>query len=340
MRNHLRLLALAAALIAGVSTAALAQTPDLANTAVKGDAIFATVNGKIISAAQLDAAAKEAYRRKFYHGQPPETEINQMLREVGQGMIDKLLLEGEVERLKIQPDEKAVADEIAGYERRYQGSPQWAQQRETALPQIRAFLAGKSRLARLEAQMRTVPPPSRKELEAFYNANKELFTEPEKIHIALITLGVPPSAPSATWEAARTKAAELRSEIVDKGADFAEQARKYSTDRSAEKGGDLGYIHRGMLGDDVHVQIDKLKPGQLSEPIRSLEGVVLVKLVDRKNPALRSLKDVEGRASELWARKAADQAWQDYLKKLRASAKVTIGEPFKGFMTEPEAKPQ
>lgn len=340
MRNHLQLLALAAALIAGVSSTAQAQAPDLANTAVRGDTVFATVNGKTISAAQLDAAAKEAYRRKFYHGQPPEAEINQMLREVGQGMIDKLLLEGEVERLNIQPDEKAIADEIAGYERRYQGSPQWAQQRETALPQIRAFLAAKSRLARLEDQMRTPPAPTKQQVEAFYDANKELFTEPEKVHLALITLGVPPSAPTATWEAARTKASELRSEVADKGADFAELAKKYSTDRSAEKGGDLGYVHRGMLGDDVHQQIDKLKPGQLSEPIRSLEGVILVKLVDRKTPALRPLKDVEGRAGELWARKAAEQAWQDYLKKLRASAKVSIGEPFKGFMTEPEAKPQ
>lgn len=297
--------------------------------------LFATVNGQAISVAEFEATANEAYRRKFYHGKPPEVELNGMLREVGQGMIDKILLEAQVVQRQVEPDRAAVDAEIAGYEQRYQGSPQWLAQRAEALPRIRSFLETKSRLSQLEAKVRDVPPPSGQALRSFYDKNPDLFTEPEKTHIAAITFGVDPSSSAAVWDAAKAAAEATRKEVLA-GADFGELAKARSTDHSRANGGDMGYIHRGMLSNEVHGAVDGLKAGEISTPVRALEGYVLVKLVERIPARLREFKDVETRARDLWRREAADKAWSDYLAKLRASAAIKVEAPFKAFM-EPSA---
>lgn len=331
--------ALAALLLSGSALAQHAPAPAPAggHTAAKAPTLFATVNGRQISAAEFDATARESYRRKFYHGKPPEAEVNNMLREVGQEMIDQILLDAEVARQKIAPNRAAVDRELAGYEQRYKGSPQWEAQRTETLPRIRTFLEGKSRVSELEAKVRKIAPPPPRILRAYYDKNKELFTEPEKIHVAVITFGVDPSAPSSRWDAARSEAVATREEILS-GGEFAEIARLRSTDKSREQGGDMGYIHRGMLSDEVQTAVDQLKTGEISQPIRALEGYVLVKLIERKPSRLRAFEDVETRARELWLREAAETAWKKFLVKLRAEAKIVIDPEFKELMTPAATK--
>lgn len=332
MHKTLRIALVAAAVVVSSATFA-AESPGHPPVGAQnaGPAIFATVNGKPITVAEFDAAARESYRRKFYHGQPPENEVNDMMREVGQGLIDRILLAAEVERQKVQPDRAAVDKELAGYEQRYGTSPQWQAQREATLPKIREYLETQSRLAKLEAKVRDVPAPKDKALRAYYAENKSLFTEPEKIRVSLITFRVDPSSPTSVWESTRKVADKVREEIVA-GEDFADAAREHSSDESAAKGGDMGYLHRGMLTEDVHLAIDKMKVGEISPAIRSLEGFVLVKLTDRTESKLRSFDDVKPRAAELWRRAEAERAWQAYLGKIRKAAKVKVEAPFQFFM--------
>lgn len=337
MNATLRLAAIAATLVGGVVHAQHAPHTSGSHTAAQPIQLFATVNGRQISAAEFDATAREAYRRKFYHGKPPEAEVNQMLRQVGQDMIDQILLDAEVVRQKTEPNRAAVEAELATYDLRYKGNPQWEAQRDETLPRIRAFLEGKSRLSELEAKVRKVAPPSAPVLRAYYDKNKDLFTEPEKIHVAVITFGVDPSSPSSRWDATRAEAIATREEILG-GADFAEIARLRSTDKSRDLGGDLGYLHRGMLSEEVHTAVDQMKAGDVSQPIRALEGYVLVKLVERLPARLRAFADVETRARDLWLREASELAWKNFLIKIRSEANIVIAPEFKELMAATEAK--
>lgn len=70
---------------------------------------------------------------------------------------------------------------------------------------------------------------------------------------------------------------------IRNGEDFAELARKYSEDaRSADKGGDLGYIKWGKMGENFQRVAFSLKEGEVSEPVRSQIGYHIIKLEDRK----------------------------------------------------------
>jgi parvulin-like peptidyl-prolyl isomerase len=317
--------------------AAAQQAASSAPAPANAAPVFVIVNGKSLTVAEYDQLAREAFRDKFYHGKPPEAEVQQMLREVGQSMIDRVLLKEAVEKQKIAPDQASVDAEIARYEKQYSGSPQWAAQREAVLPRLRGFLEEKSRLAVLEKQIKAVDL-SDAELMAYYEANLTLFTEPEKRKVSIIQLRVDPSSPPEKWKEATERAKQLLDDIRQ-GASFEETAKQHSTDVSASKGGELGYLHRGMLSEAVELEIDKLKPGEIGGPTVSLEGAVIFRLDDRTLPQLRKFDDVKARARELAVREMSAKAWDKYLKDLRRAAEVAISPQFQSLMAPP-AEPE
>jgi parvulin-like peptidyl-prolyl isomerase len=180
-----------------------------------------------------------------------------------------------------------------------------------------------SLLEALESEVRRVDAPDDAALRAFYHDNPELFTEPAQNRVAVIVLGVAPSAGAAAWQAARDEAARIVDRLAD-GADFAEFARLHSSDASAEKGGDMGYLHTGMLSPDAEAAVAKLDIGGVSEPVRVLEGIAVFKLVDQRPEELRSFTDVKGRAEQLWIRQAGEARWQQLASDLRAESEIYV----------------
>lgn len=297
---------------------------------------FARVGGTVIPAEVYQNAVRSAYRNKFYHGKPPEAEVENLLRETGQEMIDKVLLEDEAKRRAIQPDQKDVQAQIDAYERRYGNSPTWPQMREQALPGLRTHLEGKSILKVLEQQVRTVAEPSDEALTAYYNENKNLFTEPAKNKVSLIMLRVDPSSPKEVWATALADGEKIVTELRA-GADFAQMAVKRSNDKSADNGGDLGYLHTGMLPDVFQEKVDSMKPGEISDAMRALEGILIYRLDDRIPAALRPFESVKARAGDLLKRDLAEKAWKQFIADLRTSTKIEIAPDFQKNMAPPPA---
>jgi peptidyl-prolyl cis-trans isomerase C len=85
------------------------------------------------------------------------------------------------------------------------------------------------------------------------------------------------------------------------GADFADLARQFSKDMSAEKGGDVGYIPLEALGSEVGAVMFALAPGQITQyPVRSLPGYFIVRIEGRKQRTTPTFDEARpGLASEL-----------------------------------------
>lgn len=287
--------------------------------------LYATVNGKPVTQAEFHSSYATFLRQKFYHGQVPQDKLEEARKEVSDKLIDRMLFLEEIERRGIVADTAEVEKQIQVYEQRYAGNPNWQKNREILLPGLRQELSQQSRLMRLEQTVRDVPAPRPDEVKAFFTAKPELFTEPEKIRLHTILLAVAPSSGQPAWEAAMREA-EAMVKRIRNGADFSEMARMSSQDESAEKGGDMGYLHRGMLPEALHAMIDQLKPGEVSEPIQILEGVGVFRLDDRIPPKLQDFSRVTERAADLLHRELKDKAWQDFVVKMRGAANIVIFE--------------
>ncbi len=302
---------------------ALVAPPTLA---VAADPVFAVVEGEVIDRAEYDRAVTAAARSRFYHREVPEDEFTAFRREVAQSLIDDRLLMAEAQRRGIAPDAAWVAERVEAADRRYRSEPGWDEKREGLLATLRGHLERRSQVRGLEAQVRALPAADEARVQAFYAANPALFTEPLRNRVAVILLKVDPAAGPETWAAAQEEGDRLVQRLRD-GADFAELAALHSQDATAKSGGDLGYLHEGMLGSSAQTVIDALEPGRFSDAVQLLEGVVIFRLLERQAARLSPYETVAERARELWLRERREQVWQEFLGTLRAGARIEIADP-------------
>jgi peptidyl-prolyl cis-trans isomerase C len=123
-------------------------------------------------------------------------------------------------------------------------------------------------------------------------------------------------APSA--EAALQKANGIV-ERIRGGADFAQMARTESDDvQSAQQGGNLGPANPEMLPPDIGAVVSKLKPGQLSDPVKTQFGVHIFKV---EQPTLEDLRP-------MLRQKVRQEVAEAEVSRLEKAAKVDLDNSF------------
>lgn len=121
---------------------------------------------------------------------------------------------------------------------------------------------------------------------------------------------------------ARTRLIALKERLENK-ADFAELARVHSEDGSAAKGGDLGWLSPGDTVPEFEREMNALKPGEISAPVRSPFGWHVIQVMERRN------EDMSRERQRLAARQAlrgrkSDEAYQEWVRQLRDQSFIEI----------------
>jgi peptidyl-prolyl cis-trans isomerase SurA len=104
----------------------------------------------------------------------------------------------------------------------------------------------------------------------------------DEYQLSHIYIAVPEEASSDAVEASRRRAEQALAEIKS-GKDFAQVAAAYSAAPDAPSGGDLGWRTRARLPSVFADLVQKMKPGEVSNVLRSGSGFHIVKLVDERN---------------------------------------------------------
>ncbi|MBS0193053.1 MAG: SurA N-terminal domain-containing protein [Proteobacteria bacterium] len=142
----------------------------------------------------------------------------------------------------------------------------------------------------LEIDGAALPPPTgidEASLRQRYDDQKDRYLEPEQRRAAHILLNVPANATPAQEKAVQAKAAALAIKARAPGADFAAMAKADSDDiGSKNQGGDLGWLTEKAIDQKPFATaLFALKPGQVSDPVRTAEGwhVILLREVKDGN---------------------------------------------------------
>ncbi|MDN4526951.1 peptidylprolyl isomerase [Fictibacillus fluitans] len=110
---------------------------------------------------------------------------------------------------------------------------------------------------------------------------------------------------------------------LDKGGDFAKLADQYSKDPgSKSKGGELGYFGKGQMVPEFDKVAFKLKPGQVSDPIKTQFGYHIIKVEDKKTNKFEDKK--KQIKEELQQQKA--KSTDEVISKLQKDADIKIND--------------
>jgi peptidyl-prolyl cis-trans isomerase SurA len=119
--------------------------------------------------------------------------------------------------------------------------------------------------------------------------------------------------------------AEFKDRIQKGAADFASLARDNSQDGSAKDGGDLGWARPGQFVPEFEEAMNRLAPGQVSDPVVSRFGVHLIQVVARRDTKLSQAEQREAARGALREKKL-EEAYETWAQELRARAYVEYRE--------------
>jgi peptidyl-prolyl cis-trans isomerase SurA len=155
--------------------------------------------------------------------------------------------------------------------------------------------------------------------QAYYDAHKSEFSQPEQIRLSEILVPTPADASEAVVAQAQAKAGDIAARLKA-GEKFDDLAKANSGGPTASQGGDLGLFKRGALAKVLEDQTFSLAADQNTAPIRTRQGFVILKVTEHQDAGVPPLKDVEPQIQEAMYMQALQPALRAYLTKLREEA--------------------
>jgi parvulin-like peptidyl-prolyl isomerase len=309
--------------------AALAQKPVASHgTAAAAPAaarVVARVNDAPITSDRVDLALRRLIPFESFHRNVSAVTVERLRGEALDGLIDEELRYQDGVRLGLKP---SAADVDAGFKAlvaRYGSREAFEQARrasgastEDVRREIRRTLVVQKAFDHAVTSRCQVTAD---EAARYYADNRERFVIPERLHVYAITFGVDPGAPASAWSDAKAKAEQVLDQVRN-GAPFEELARKHSTDKTRESGGDMGFVHRGSLADEFEQTLRDLKSGGVSPVIQTLYGYHIVRIASIRPPEQKALPEVAAGIQKDLTKQRCAETEAAWTARLRAAATI------------------
>jgi peptidyl-prolyl cis-trans isomerase SurA len=173
------------------------------------------------------------------------------------------------------------------------------------------------------------------EAQRYFEQHKQEYVQPESVSLAEILISTGTPTPSVTGPgavepddpqkvaAAKAKADDIEAKL-SAGGDFSQLAKSFSDGPTSAAGGDLGQYKRGELAKIFEDKTFALKTGQFTEPIRTKQGYVIMKVVSHVKGGVPEYKDVMAKVEDDFYMSRMEPAIREYLTTLRNETAIFI----------------
>jgi peptidyl-prolyl cis-trans isomerase SurA len=308
---------------------------------MRGDIIeqvLVKVNGDIITKLELEQQQVLALRQKMQVQKiDPESlkndeTLKKALAEVTPAVIvnaiDRILLvqRGRELGFKLSDDQ---FKQIVGNIRKEQGftdDAKWAevlQQENMTMDALRKQLENEMLVDQVQRQeVGSKLSITEEEARQYYARHPEEFTEGASVTLREIFIEVPAGTGGinvAQDDEAKKKIEDVRARAL-KGEDFAKLAADISTSPSKANGGLIGPFSHADMSPQLLALVEKMKPGDLTNPIRTAKGYQLFKLESLKAAALQPFDSVRDLIADKVAGARTQVEMRKFLTRLRSQA--------------------
>jgi peptidyl-prolyl cis-trans isomerase SurA len=251
--------------------------------------IAAVVNNDIVTADDVDARLMLLMRTSGIPDTPQNRQ--QLQRRVLQQLIDEKLEMQEAKRYKVVASKDEVERALSNIESRNSmpkgGLDTYLKQagvpRRTLVDQLTASIIWNKVV---EGRYSSDVSVSDAEVNDELARLKADIGKPQS-HVAEIFLAID----NPTQEADVKSLADKLIQQIGHGAQFPAVAQQFSQSPSAATGGDIGWVTPSQFGPPLDDAIAKMKPGEMSYPIRTTAGYYILLLIDRRTPGQTNADD-------------------------------------------------
>ncbi len=170
----------------------------------------------------------------------------------------------------------------------------------------------------LGQEVLTVPPPSPGEVEAFWSANRGIFTVPELTRLSHILIR-PEEGESEESVIERLLAVRER---LEEGEEFSALAREVSQGSSVVRGGDLGFFREEQIIPEFRAVAGELEIGEISAPIRTDYGYHLLVLTETRSPREKTFEESREEAAAILLAERRKARFEEIRDSIAASVPV------------------
>jgi peptidyl-prolyl cis-trans isomerase SurA len=317
LRNHMMMYLVIVYLI-------IALFPGQAGSAVLLDRVVATVNDEVITWSELMSAIN-IEGKSFLEGVPDdvrEKRVEELEKPFLNNLVEMKLQIQEARKMGLNVSVEELEGAIADIKAKYGMTDEIFMNSLSAegltLQDYHSRLSDQILLQKVvNFAVRSNIVVSDREIEEYYEANKDNFSGKEKLSIRQIFF-VKPDGESG--RAAIEEKARSISQRLAAGEDFAKLASEFSEGPSRQFGGDLGYISRGTVLGEVEDMAFALNVGEVSSPFWSPGGLHIIKVEDRIEAG--TLDQVREKVKDIIYQQAFKAKYNEWRTGLRESAHV------------------
>jgi peptidyl-prolyl cis-trans isomerase SurA len=295
------------------------------------DGIAAVVNEDIITftdVRNVSGPTEEALRKAYA---PRDPELIEKLRETKKAALDQLIERrliiqqfnskgGKVPDTYVEEEIKATIDEQYGRDRTVfiNTLESLGLNLETFKDRVRdQIIVRYMRKSQINDEILVSPY----KIEKYYKEHGDEFKEGEKVK--LLMLYIKKGTNKEEIDGARSLVKEILLKLTT-GSEFRSIAAVYSEGSEKKNGGDLGFISKDTLREELREAAFKLSAGQISPVIETKDGFYILQVEEKKQAKVATLEESRDMIERLLVQEERERLHKRWLQTLRRNAYVRL----------------